>query len=292
VSAVSMKSTNAFHGDLFEIVRNGMFNARNAFAIKRDTIKRNQYGGTVGGPIMKDKLFFFAGYQGTRIRQDPSDSITFVPTAAMLAGDWTAFASPACNGGRQITLRAPFVNNRIDPALFAKPAVVFASRLPSTADPCGKVVYGDPTLQNGYMIIGKIDYQRSASHSVFGRYLVESQLIPPSYDLNQSILTFINSSVGTDGLAQAFTIGDTYLFGANVVNSLRLSANRMAGGKTRPHNMDQAAAGLTDVGVKMFSYDPHVPYFNITGGTNMSVQDGPSRLATFALSDDLSAIRG
>jgi len=292
VSLVTKSGTNAFHGDLFEFVRNGIFNARNAFALKRDTIKRNQYGGTAGGPIMKDKLFFFAGYQGTRIRQDPSDSITFVPTAAMLAGDWTAFASPACNGGRQITLRTPFVNNRIDPALFAKPAVVFASKLPSTADPCGKVVYGDPTLQNGYMIVGRIDYQWNANHSVFGRYLVESQLIPPSYDLNHSILTFINSSVGTDGLAQAFTLGDTYLFGANVVNSLRLSANRMAGGKTRPQNIDQAAAGLADVGVKMFSYDPHVPYFNITGGTNMSVQDGPSRLATFAVSDDLSAIRG
>ena len=86
VSLVTKSGTNAFHGDLFEFVRNGMFNARNAFALKRDTIKRNQYGGTVGGPILKDKLFFFAGYQGTRIRQDPSDSITFVPTAAMLDG--------------------------------------------------------------------------------------------------------------------------------------------------------------------------------------------------------------
>jgi hypothetical protein len=282
----------AFHGDLFEFVRNGMFNARNAFAIKRDTIKRNQYGGTVGGPIMKDKLFFFAGYQGTRIRQDPSDSITFVPTPAMLAGDWTAVTSPACNGGRQITLKAPFVNNRINPAQFARPAVVFAGKLPTTTDACGKVVYGDTTLQNGYMAIGRIDYQRSASHSVFGRYLVEGELIPPSYDLNHSILTFINSSVGTDGLAQAFTLGDTYLFGANVVNSVRLSANRMAGGKTRPGGLAQLDAGLVDVGVKMFSYDPHVPYFNITGGTSMSVQDGPSRLATFAASDDINVLRG
>ena len=67
-------------------------------------IKRNQFGGTVGGPIMKNKLFFFGGYQGTTIRQDPPDNIAFVPTAAMLAGDFTAFASPACNAGRQITL--------------------------------------------------------------------------------------------------------------------------------------------------------------------------------------------
>ena len=66
-------------------------------------IKRNQFGGTVGGPLVKNKLFFFGGYQGTTIRQDPANTITNVPTAAMLAGDFTTFASPACNGGRQIT---------------------------------------------------------------------------------------------------------------------------------------------------------------------------------------------
>src|SRR5437016_9765152 len=102
VSLVTKSGTNNFHGDLFEFVRNSSFNARNAFATKRDTIKRNQFGGTIGGPIMKNKLFLFGAYQGTTIRQSPTDTIGFVPTPAILAGDWTAFASPACNGGRQI----------------------------------------------------------------------------------------------------------------------------------------------------------------------------------------------
>src|SRR5438309_9194002 len=96
VSMVTKGGGNDFHGDLFEFVRNGIFNARNAFATKRDTLKRNQFGGTVGGPIMKNRLFFFGGYQGTTRRQDPADTVTYVPTAAMLAGDFTAFASPAC----------------------------------------------------------------------------------------------------------------------------------------------------------------------------------------------------
>src|SRR5205809_1406325 len=137
VSLVTKSGTNEIHGDLFEFVRNGMFNARNAFATKRDTIKRNQFGGTVGGPIIKNKLFFFAGYQGTRLRQDPTDVQSFVPTPAILAGDFTAFASPACNAGRQITLRAPFVNNRISPTLFSPAAVKLSSKLPTSADPCG-----------------------------------------------------------------------------------------------------------------------------------------------------------
>src|SRR5207248_4941179 len=97
VSAVTKSGTNDFHGDLFEFVRNDLFNARPYFAIKGNTLKRNQFGGTLGGPIKKDRLFFFGGYQGTTVRQDPADVEAFLPTPAMMAGDWTAFASPGCN---------------------------------------------------------------------------------------------------------------------------------------------------------------------------------------------------
>src|SRR5437870_4382956 len=132
VSAVTKSGTNAFHGDLFEFVRNDLFNARSYFATKGSTLKRNQFGGTIGGPMIKNKLFFFGGYQGTILRQDPADTRQFVPTASMLAGDFTTLSSPLCNGGRQITLRAPFVNNRIDPALFSPVALKVAAHLPKT----------------------------------------------------------------------------------------------------------------------------------------------------------------
>src|SRR5438552_1605015 len=80
VSLVTKSGTNQFHGDAFEFVRNGKFNARNTFALSRDTIKRNQFGGVLGGPIKTNKVFFFGGYQGTIVRQDPSDILAFVPT--------------------------------------------------------------------------------------------------------------------------------------------------------------------------------------------------------------------
>ena len=66
-------------------------NARNFFAPTRDTLKRNQFGGTIGGPVKKNKLFFFFGYQDTMTRQDPvsNSAATFVPTAAMITGDFS-----------------------------------------------------------------------------------------------------------------------------------------------------------------------------------------------------------
>src|SRR6266704_2358404 len=106
MNAVTKSGTNEIHGDVFEFLRNGRLNARNAYALKRDDLRRNQFGGTVGGPIKKSKLFFFAGHQTTTNRQTPPEDRQFVPTAAMLAGDFTAFASAECNNGRPLTLRA------------------------------------------------------------------------------------------------------------------------------------------------------------------------------------------
>jgi hypothetical protein len=71
VNGVTKSGTNQLHGDLFEFVRNGYFNARNFFAPTTDTLRRNQFGGTIGGPIVSNRVFFFGGYQGTRTRTAP-----------------------------------------------------------------------------------------------------------------------------------------------------------------------------------------------------------------------------
>src|SRR5512147_2056697 len=90
VNAITKSGTNQFHWDLFEFLRNGNLNARNFFAPRRDTLKRNQFGGVIGGPVIKDKVFFFGGYQRTSQRSDLGALTAFVPTQAMLTGDFTA----------------------------------------------------------------------------------------------------------------------------------------------------------------------------------------------------------
>src|SRR5438128_906438 len=95
VNAVTKSGTNEFHGSAFEFLRNGALNARNAFDINNDGLKRNQFGGTFGGPILKNKLFFFGAHQHTTQRSRPSASRAYIPTEAMLTGDFTTIASPA-----------------------------------------------------------------------------------------------------------------------------------------------------------------------------------------------------
>ena len=99
VNIVTKSGSNDWHGDAFEFVRNGDVNALNYFAVAQDSLKRNQFGGTFGGHIIRDKLFFFGGIQETIVRQDPSGSSAFIPTAAALSGDFSSLdgqaASPA-----------------------------------------------------------------------------------------------------------------------------------------------------------------------------------------------------
>jgi hypothetical protein len=165
VNAVTKSGTNQIHGNLFEFLRNYDFNARNFFALQRDTLKRNQYGGTLGGPIVRNRFFFFGGYQGTNTRSDGTPTIAFVPTSAMLAGDFRTFASPACNAGRQINLATPFSRNQINPALYNPIALAIVAKLPKSQNECGAVMYGIVQRQDEQQYVTKVDYQRSASHS-------------------------------------------------------------------------------------------------------------------------------
>jgi len=80
ISAVTKSGTNALHGDVFEFLRNDAVNARQYFATAPSTLKRNQFGGTLGGALIKDRLFFFAGYQQTTIRENPNNLEAFLPT--------------------------------------------------------------------------------------------------------------------------------------------------------------------------------------------------------------------
>ncbi len=297
VNAITKSGTNKFTGNLFEFSRNHRFNAIDPFAKVvngkplDDGLSRNQWGGTFGGPLVHDKLFFFGGYQGTNQHQVPSSNIAFVPTDAMLRGDFTAFASAACNGGTAIQLRAPYVNNQINPALFSPAAVKLVSYLPKADDQqCGQVTYGQPADRKMGQAIGRVDYQYSQKHSFFGRYMATFDKAPSPYAQTQNILTAAGAGA-INNLAHSATGGWTTVIGANFVNAVRVSFNRTSIHRSQPPFFDPA-----DLGVKNFyTYRDNETVMAVTGGFNISAATSTTGIFwtnAYQASDDLTLVKG
>jgi hypothetical protein len=303
VAVVTKSGTNEFHGDVFEFLRNDLFNATEYFAAVdpstgqkvKSTLKRNQFGGTVGGPIVKSRLFLFGGFQATKLRQDPANVQQFIPTPALLQGDWTAFTSAACNAGVPRMLRPPFNNNRISPDQYSKVALFIADKIlasqPAPPNECGLVTVGAPVQRNDNVYVGKIDYQKSARHSLFGRILLNSQYQPDSSKLTTNLLPAVQ---GTDALASSYALGDTYLIGANTVQAFRFAVNRVANHQYAKQFFSACDAGATDM---YCGYTPNwISGWTLTGGfTGLGIQvpTGTYWIPTqYQLNDDVSTVRG
>ena len=287
VSAVTRSGTNDFHGDAFWFVRNYKFNARNFFARERDSLKRNQYGGTIGGPIVANRLFFFGGYQGTKTRSDPSSDFDFVPTPAMLAGDFRDFASAACNRSA-ITLGAPFVDNQIDPSLFEPIAVRMSATLPASENGCGRSTFGAVVKDNEGQIVGKVDFQATPVHSLFGRFMMTTLDRPTPYSLSQNVL--VTNEQGFDNSAFSYALGSTYLLGTSTVNAFRMSINR-----TRILRAGAHFWSAPSMGVNGYSEVDDHALIRVTGGGGFSTgarADSNFATTAYQIGDDLNFLRG
>jgi hypothetical protein len=271
VEVVTKSGTNQIHGDAFEFVRNGTFNARDFFASTQDTLKRNQFGGTIGAPLKRDKLFGFFGYQGTRIRTAPPSSIAHVPTQAVLNGDWSHIESGSCqSSGAARTIvdpatGTPFANDYVDPSRYNQQALNLLKYVPPTSDPCGEITYAIPEPQREDQYIGRVDWNQSAKNNFFGRYFFADYKSPAAFDSNFLLTT----QRGVLDRTQSVTLGDTYSITPNTLNSVHLAWTRLA--ITRGPAADQK--NLADFGVNIF---PAVPngidlgingYFGIGCGT-------------------------
>jgi hypothetical protein len=297
VNVVTKSGSNALHGDLFEYLRNYHMNSRNFFAITRDSLKRNQFGGTVGGKIIRDKLFFFGGYQGTINRSNPPSFTTFIPTSAMLNGDFSALASPTCTStpaGKQLVNplngNAPFPGNQIPVGMLNPVAVKTAtSLLPiGSADQCGKVSFGIPVTGDEQQVIGRVDFVQNEKHTIFGRYFIDAFKNPATYD-GKNLLT--TTQAGNLEMAQSATIGDNYAFGPGTLNSFHFTFNRRRDDRG-PTNIP---INPTLLGVNMYSAVPNFLLFTVTGGFSTfcgTCAPGHFNVNAFQVADDVDIIRG
>jgi Carboxypeptidase regulatory-like domain/TonB dependent receptor len=291
VNAVTKSGTNQFHGDLFEFLRNGDLNSRDFFATARDTLRRNQFGGTIGGPIVKDKLFFFAGLQDTIQKSAPAQNVAYVPTALEEAGDFTVAASPECNGGKQLTLASSvgFTNNTISPTLVNPVALNFAKLLPVPSNPCGEVIYGFRSNQTEYLGVGRMDYQKSARHSLFLRATSADLYLPSTYNSNDPLT--INTTAANYG-DYSIAAGDTYLIGSNMVSTFRVTVSATEIPKPADNFTTWAALGSNVSPIAPGELEVSVTGngFGVGGGSAAQnrIATGPNAQA----SEDISFIKG
>jgi hypothetical protein len=223
VNMVSKSGTNSIHGDLFEFLRNGYTNSRNFFAATPDALKRNQFGGTAGGPIVKNRLFVFGGYQGTRIRTAPPTTTVFVPTQAVMQGDFSTLESSTC--GKVRTLNDPlggaaFPGNQIPTNRFSPQAVALMKYVPTSADPCGKLLYAIPNPSAEDQFLTRADWTVSPRNSIFGRYYFTDYRNPAVYDGKNLLLT---TRTGLLDRVQSLVLGDSYSLSAAAVNSVHFT---------------------------------------------------------------------
>ena len=309
VEVVTKSGTNALHGDLFEFIRNDAFgSAREYFSTKDSNYKRHQFGGTVGGAIKKNKLFFFGGFQGTTQRASPNNTIIFFPTPDMVKGDFRAFQSAAC--GRPQPLGAPFgangVPNVVDQKLLSPAALYITNQFAKSMagvgvfpDACGKVTYNTPQYQNNYQYVAKIDYQINERHSLFFRDLWSKERQPTLTDVEPNLLLSGQAGAGFSTPAYAYAVGETWVASASLVNSFRIGFTRINETRLKDDFFNYCTAGVQNFwcGENKAQFGMLLVVNGFTEGVNYSdpPPDGGGswyRSANYILNDDLNWIKG
>ena len=232
---VNLKSgTNNWHGSLFEFVQNDIFNARSFFNSGQKAPQRwNEFGGSVGGPIIKNKLFFYFTYQRNPVGGGGFYQTT-VPTDAMRSGDFsdpsfhaTVYDSNSCsgacartplNGGTNVLLPA-----QIDPVAAAILTYIPAATDKSTNFNNFSAIVGTPSLGEWY--VGKIDYQISPSHRLSGSIFE----FPVTLIFNPDALCglgFDCTKSTPNNRNQSARVTETWTISPTVINEFRIGALR------------------------------------------------------------------
>ena len=299
VNIVTKSGTNQWHGDLFEFLRNGNVNARNYFAKTHDLLKRNQFGGTFGGRIIRDKVFFFGGYQGTRQRTNPPSSTSFVLTPDALRGDFSTLESAQCQTSKiaktlfDPATGQPFTNNQIPTTRFDPAAVKLSSYLPVPSDPCGRVTYGIQGTGDDDQVIGRIDGIKGQRHMIYGRYFLVDYGNPAVWDPKNILVT--TTRPGLSQRAQSFTFGETFTISPNTVNSFHATFTRRRNNRSSDPNL----IGPADLGISspnLSTYIPNYVQVQTTAGFQIAgcqtCTPAHFNVNTFQFADDVDIMRG
>ena len=257
VSIVTKSGTNRFNGSAYEYTRNDKFDARNYFAATKTPYERNQYGFTSGGPIMRNKVFVFGGFEGLRATQGRTFLAT-VPSPAMLSGDFSSVATAIVDPLTGL----PFTGNQIPASRFSRFAQLLAPTVPSPNN-AGASNYRVVRNFIDDADTGTIraDQVLGPSHTLFERYM--------QYDGRQSNPgAFTVTDLPQKG--KNLAIGETWVVSPSLVNEFRFGYN-YAYHLTAPISLD-GRNWVGDIGLRNLAggtdpLDYGRPAFNLTGFT-------------------------
>jgi hypothetical protein len=214
VVSVALKSgTNKLHGSLYEFLRNDALDARNYFATKNPKLRQNQFGGTLGGPIRKNRSFFFASYEGARVRNEQT-RLTRVPTDAERTGLFsTAVLNPYT--------RTNYANNQV--TNISPTALKLLDFVPH-ANATGAFNYvAMASAQNDSdNFLGKVDHQFSANNRLSAHYLLNRS--NGTSPFSGSTLPGFGSQL--HHLQQQLAVDFTHMFSTRIVNDARVAFSR------------------------------------------------------------------
>jgi hypothetical protein len=268
VNIVSKSGTNRFHGSAFEFLRNGSLNAKNYFGTTHDSLHRNQFGATLGGPIVRNKLFFFGSYQGTPTSSATNSNVTFVPTADERTGDFSAITKQLKNPFTGATLE----NNQIPTDDLDPTAVALLKYVPLPNGLNGQLTYpGLPLRTNDTQYLGKGDYYRG-NNQFSGHYfysLYNQLAVSPKTNI-------IAATGGNRVLVQTVAINHTYTRTPTLLFNTTFGWSSQTGGST-----SAAPFSWSDLGADMAHSNPPELQMSITSGFKLKT----NHLGTFDRGD-------
>src|SRR5579884_2767918 len=263
-SMVTKSGGNSFHGDVYEFLRNNAFDARNFFAADTEPLHRNQFGGTLGGPIRRDKDFYFAYYEGQRDTEGKTQA-AIVPTARERTGDFSDLIDPRTGQPAPLINEftgQPFPNNQI-PGFMLNPIAVKAAQLYPLPNIGPSVFESTQIGSNDYDQGGfRLDHYFSSSDQIAARFATSSlHEFDPLPIAGAGVPGF---PVTDDIRTNSATISDVHLISPQTVQTARVSffRNVFLNGQAQNHTPG------SDLG---FQYQPTlglntgVPYLIVSG---------------------------
>ncbi|MGB8479784.1 MAG: TonB-dependent receptor plug domain-containing protein [Acidobacteriaceae bacterium] len=241
VNVVTKSGTDQIHGSAFEFLRNYALDARNYFATSPDPLKQNQFGGSVGGPILKNKLFYFGSYQGTRTSTSSNGLIQFVPTAAERTGDFSGLlpGTPLVDPSTSL----PFPNNQIPPSKLSPVALYLLNYIPLPNGPGRQLTFnGSPLIQNTNEYLAKADYN-AGKHHLSVHYFQMQYDVPISIPPASNILE-INSNPAQSITLKNISVVDIYTLSQNFLLSSYFGYTSQNGGSLSNIPFNIATAGV------------------------------------------------